>query len=73
MKLVQEKDHLTSEIIKQNPKSLTLIEKDNDLSKNLKIRYLKSKNIKIFNVDVLKFDIEKIYKTNSIIIGNLPI
>ena len=66
------KGSLTSEIIKQNPKSLTLIEKDNNLSKNLKIRYLKSEKIKIFNVDVLKFDIEKIYKTNSVIIGNLP-
>ena len=30
---------LTDEILKQNPKSLLAIEKDNDLSKNLEIKY----------------------------------
>ena len=30
------------------------------------------KNFKIINADVLKFDIEKITKSKSIIIGNLP-
>ena len=35
---------LTDEILKQNPKSLLAIEKDNDLSKNLEIKYRNYKN-----------------------------
>ncbi len=66
------KGSLTSEIIEKKPKTLTLIEKDNDLFEELKIKYSKNKNIKFFNADILKFDIEKIYKKNSIILGNLP-
>ncbi len=63
---------LTDEIIKANPKSLTLIEKDNSLSKKLKTKYLDNKKIKIYNKDILKFDLEKKIKKNTIIIGNLP-
>ena len=51
---------LTDEIIKNNPKSLTLIEKDLSICKDLQIKYKKNNNIKIFNKDFLKFDIEKI-------------
>ena len=63
---------LTEEILKKNPKSLSIIEKDFDLYEKLKIKYLKNKTIKIYNADILKFDIQKIVKKNSAIYGNLP-
>ena len=63
---------LTDEIINNKPKSITLIEKDFDLSKRLKKKYSENKNLIIFNNDILKFDLEKIIKKESMIIGNLP-
>ena len=64
---------MTDEIINNKPKFLHLIEKDSSLYKKLKIKYLHSKNIKIYNNDVLNFNLEKkIVKKNSIILGNLP-
>ena len=63
---------LTEEILKKNPKSLTLIEKDNKLAMLLLQKYSSCLNIKIYNSDILKFDLENINKENSIIIGNLP-
>ena len=62
---------LTNEIIKRNPKSLLLIEKDNKLSKALEEQFKKDKKINIINQDILKFDFKKI-KRKSIIFGNLP-
>ena len=62
---------LTNEIIKKNPKSLTLIEKDNKLSKYLKQKYF-NKEISVINTDILKFDFDKLNKKNMIVIGNLP-
>ena len=63
---------ITNEILSKNPKSLILIEKDNELAEKLKLNFLTKKNVKILNCDVLKLDLEKIVKTNSIIFGNLP-
>ena len=63
---------LTDEIIKNNPKSVTLIEKDFDLTKRLKKKYSENQNLIIFNDDILKFNLEKIIKKESMIIGNLP-
>ena len=63
---------ITNEILSKNPKSLILIEKDNELAEKLKLNFLTRKNVKILNCDVLKLDLEKIVKTNSIIFGNLP-
>ena len=51
---------------------MKIIEKDDVLSKDLKKKYIKNKDIKIYNKDILKFNIEKIIEENSIIIGNLP-
>jgi 16S rRNA (adenine1518-N6/adenine1519-N6)-dimethyltransferase len=64
--------NLTKKIIEQIPKSLILVEKDQVLFNNLKKDLKKNNNIKIFNEDILKFDLEKNIKKNSIIIGNLP-
>ena len=63
---------LNDEIIKNKPKKLILIEKDFHLVKLLKQKYFNEKFVKIYNADILKFNIEKIECKNSIIIGNLP-
>ena len=63
---------LTDEILKKKPKSLILVEKDELIAKQLKLKYRKNKIIKIFNKDILKFDIEKKIQKNSLIFGNLP-
>ena len=64
--------NLTKKIIEQNPKNLILIEKDKILTANLKSDFKKTNNLKIFNDDVLQFNLEKNIKINSIVIGNLP-
>ena len=63
---------LTDEILKKKPKLLNIIEKDISLYKELKIKYSGVKNVKIYNYDILDFNLEKLVKKNSIIIGNLP-
>ena len=64
--------NLTLKILEEKPKSLILIEKDYVLSNNLREKFKHFKNIKVFNEDILKFDIEKKIKKNAVIIGNLP-
>ena len=64
--------NLTNKIIAQNPKSLILIEKDRQLAKQLQTKLGRIHNLKIFNEDVLKFDLEGKIKKNTIIVGNLP-
>ena len=66
------KGALTDEILKNKPKSLTLIEKDNFLSKELKLKYNNNKKVIIYNKDVLKFNFEKKLEEDTIIFGNLP-
>ena len=66
------KGALTDEILRKNPKSVTLIEKDFLLTKNLKKKYFKKRKITIFNADILKFDLKKLKKKKLIVIGNLP-
>ena len=51
--------NLTLKILEKKPKSLILIEKDYVLSNNLREKFKYTKNIKVFNEDILKFDIEK--------------
>ena len=66
------KGALTDEILKRKPKSLKIIEKDNKLFDFLKKKYSGNNEIKIFNKDILKFDLESIVSKRSIIFGNLP-
>ena len=63
---------LTDEILKKKPNLLNIIDKDIILYKKLKIKYSGVKNVKLFNDDILDFDLESLVKKNSIIIGNLP-
>ena len=66
------KGAITNEIIKRKPNSLLLIEKDDRLFSELKKKFENNKNVKIFHADILKFNLEKIIRKNSIIFGNLP-
>ena len=66
------KGFLTDEILKRKPKLLTLVEKDNFMAQDLKNRYKNNQNVKIYNKDILKFDIEKQMKKNTLVFGNLP-
>ena len=63
---------LTGEILKREPKSLSLIEKDKYLVEKLKLKYLKNKFVKIYSADILNFKLDKICKKNTTIFGNLP-
>ena len=66
------KGSLTEIILSKNPKSLILIEKDNKLFENLKLKYQNNNKVNIFNEDILKFKLEEKMRKNSIIFGNLP-
>ena len=66
------KGALTDEIIKKKPKTLLIIEKDNLMFDLLIEKYSRFRNVKVINADILKFDLEKNMKTNTIIFGNLP-
>jgi len=63
---------LTNEILKKNPKSLTLIEKDDFLFKKLKLKYSNNNKIKLYNKDILNFNLEEKIKKDTIVFGNLP-
>ena len=41
--------NLTNEILSKNPKSLILIEKDNELAEKLKLSFLTRKNVKMMD------------------------
>ena len=66
------KGALTDEIIKKNPKTLILIEKDFELVKYLNKKYISNKNVKIINSDILKINLKKFLKKEVSILGNLP-
>ena len=63
---------LTNEILKANPKSLTLIEKDYKLSEILKKKFIENKKVKIYCDDILKFNFSRVKNNNFIVFGNLP-
>jgi len=64
--------NLTKKILENKPKSLILIEKDRKLLNDLKLTLVNQKNLKIFNEDILKFQLEDHIIKDSIIVGNLP-
>ena len=66
------KGALTEEILKKNPKSLTIIEKDDSLFKSLKLKFARNDSLKLINDDILNIDIEELIEDGTIIFGNLP-
>ena len=66
------KGALTSEILKRNPKSLLLIEKDQKLSEDLYSKFSRYKNIKLINDDILKINLSEFKMKNTTVFGNLP-
>ena len=62
--------NLTSFILKKNPKEFIVIEKDNELSLNLKNKF--NNKIKIINDDILKIDETTLFNEKVIVFGNLP-
>ncbi len=62
--------NLTSCILKKKPKQIFVIEKDNELSINLKNKF--NNQIKIINNDVLKIDETKLFNERVTVFGNLP-
>ncbi len=63
---------LTDKILEKNPKSLIIVEKDNSLFEKLNIKYKSNKKVKIYNADILKFELNLKLKKKTIIFGNLP-
>ena len=61
--------NLSEKILKKNPKSLYVIEKDQNLVNILKKKF--SDKINIINEDILKYDLGHI-KKNVVVFGNLP-
>jgi len=61
---------LTEFILKKKPKQITVIEKDNNLTKLLYEKF--SNKINIINKDFLNIEINRISKEKIIIFGNLP-
>ena len=66
------KASLTNEIIKNKPRTLSLIEKDDNFAEKLRLRFSKNKDIRVFNQDFLDFDFKNLNKKKLIIFGNLP-
>ena len=62
--------NLTEFILRQNPKKLIAIEKDINLSSNLKKKF--DEKIVIINDDVLKVDESLLFNEKVIVFGNLP-
>ena len=60
---------LTDYILNFHPKKLTLVEVDSDLIPILNSRFNKSKNIKIINKDILRYELDK---KVDLVISNLP-
>ena len=60
---------LTDKIILKKPSTLTLVEIDKDLIKNLDHKYSDNNKINLVNEDILKFEIKDYYE---LIISNLP-
>ena len=62
--------NLTEEIIKQKPKKIILIEKDNKLSEELLLKF--GNTIEIINDDILKIEENNLSSNQILVFGNLP-
>ena len=64
--------NLTKKILDSNPRNFYAVEKDKELYQNLKNNFSNFKNLNLMNKDILKINLEKILKKETIIFGNLP-
>ena len=62
--------NLTSFILKNNPKKMFVVEKDDDLAKNLNETF--KDKLTIINDDILNIDENLLFKENLTVFGNLP-
>jgi 16S rRNA (adenine1518-N6/adenine1519-N6)-dimethyltransferase len=62
--------NLTSFILKNNPKKMFVVEKDDDLAKNLNETF--KDKLTIINDDILNVDENLLFKENVTVFGNLP-
>jgi 16S rRNA (adenine1518-N6/adenine1519-N6)-dimethyltransferase len=62
--------NLTSFILKSNPKKIFVIEKDNDLAKNLEETF--KNQLTVINKDILEIDETLLFDEKVIVFGNLP-
>ena len=62
--------NLTRYILNKNPKKFTVIEKDKDLTNNLKEKF--KEDLHIINDDVLNINESLLFKERVIVFGNLP-
>ena len=62
--------NLTSYILKKKPKKIFVIEKDTELSVNLKNRF--NNKLTIINDDILKIDETSLFENKVVVFGNLP-
>ncbi len=64
--------NLTKKILEIGPKSFFAIEKDKELFLSLKKNFNNFRRFDLINKDILKVNLEKILKKETIIFGNLP-
>ena len=64
--------NLTKKILEIGPKSFFAIEKDKELFLSLKKNFYNFRRFDLINKDILKVNLEKILKKETIIFGNLP-
>ncbi len=64
--------NLSKELLINQPKNLTLIEKDELLFKKLKDELKDQKNLKFINDDFLKIKLEDFLEEETVVFGNLP-
>ena len=62
--------NLTEIILKKKPKKLIVVEKDKELSRNLRTKF--KNNIEIINEDILNYNQDIYFNKKIIIFGNLP-
>ena len=62
--------NLTEEIIKQKPKKIILIEKDNRLSEELLLKF--GNTVQIINDDILEIEENNLSQDQILVFGNLP-